>query len=84
MLRITRTDGPDGAETLKLEGKLVGPWVGALREACEDGRPPRLDLAAVDFVDAAGVGLLGELIDRGATLASCSALVAGYLHAEGR
>jgi hypothetical protein len=82
MLRITRSAGEGPAEeTLKLEGKLVGPWVAALRETCGGSRP-RLDLGAVEFVDAAGLALLRELIAGGATLASCSALVAEMLHPE--
>jgi hypothetical protein len=84
MLRITRLAGPEPAPTLKLEGKLVGPWVGALREACVPGEGLRLDLAAVTFADAAGVELLRELLARGVTLAACSGLVAGLLHEEAR
>ncbi len=39
MLRITPLAGPEPVPTWKLEGKLVGPWVAALREACApDGR----------------------------------------------
>jgi hypothetical protein len=82
MLRITRLAGGP-AETLKLEGKLIGPWVAALREACGGSRP-RLDLGAVGFVDAAGLALLRELLAGGATLVACSALVAEMLHPEER
>src|SRR4051794_15722167 len=74
MLRITRMTGSEPGESLTLEGKLVGPWVAALRESCEGRAPLRLDLAAVSFADAAGVELLRELLAVGATLV-CSALV---------
>ena len=58
MLRITPVAGPDPAPTLKLEGKLVGPWTDTLREACASAESLRLDLSAVNFVDANGLRLL--------------------------
>jgi len=84
MLRITRLTGADSAQTIKLEGKLLGPWVEEVREACapamaRSGRT-RLDLAAVTFVDTAGVGLLRELIRQGVEIAACSGYVAALLH----
>jgi hypothetical protein len=81
MLRITPLAGP--APALKLEGKLVGPWVGVLRRTCAgQGGPPRLDLAAVAFADAAGVRLLRELRSAGAELTGLSSLVAALLRLE--
>ena len=73
MLKITRT----GPSDLLIEGKLVGPYVEALREACDATREPptRLNLAAVTFVDADGLDLLETLRDTGAVLVSCSAFV---------
>jgi hypothetical protein len=81
MLRITPLAGPPPA--LKLEGKLVGPWVGELRRLCEgaDG-PPRLDLAAVAFADDEGVRLLRELRAARAELTGLSGLVAALLRLE--
>ncbi len=68
MLRITRQDDT-GWTTLKLAGRLAGPWVTEL-ERCwravldaQPGRPLRLDLTDITFVDAAGKQLLG-LMDR--------------------
>ena len=34
MIIITRTDGHDLTRVLKLEGKLLGPWIGELESAC--------------------------------------------------
>src|SRR5262245_20435281 len=83
MLRITFLAGPGPAPTLELEGKLVGPWVGELRQECDLlVGPPRLDLTAVTFADEAGVRLLGELLDGGAELAGCSGLLAALLRPE--
>jgi hypothetical protein len=75
MLRITRTERADGAE-LRLEGKLVGPWVAALDQACAARAAPlRLDLRAMNFADADGIALLRRLAAAGVDLADCCALV---------
>src|SRR5262249_30904370 len=86
MLRISQAQGHDSIWTLRLEGKLVGPWVTELaRSGNELPCPPnrlRLDLSAVTFVDRLGVALLRDLLARGATLDACSGLVAELLHVE--
>jgi hypothetical protein len=57
VLRITwiELEGSASNRTLKLEGKLVGPWVDELSRACEELRIPphrlRLDLADVTLVE---------------------------------
>ena len=38
MLMITRSDGNDLTRTLKLEGKLLEPWIGELESACGESR----------------------------------------------
>jgi anti-anti-sigma regulatory factor len=87
MLRITRVASSD-SPTLKVEGKLVGPWVEELRQVCteltEAAGPLSLDLSAVSFVDAAGVRLVRDLLREGMTLAACSGLVAELLNGEAR
>ena len=86
MLRITHSHGHDSVLTLRLEGKLLGPWVTELARSCNEVPSPpnrlRLDLSAVTFVDGPGVALLRDLLARGATLAACSGLVAELLHVE--
>jgi len=88
MLRITQARDHDSIWTLRLEGKLLGPWVAELARSCAELPCPadrlRLDLLTVTFVDEAGVALLRELIGRGATLTACSGLVAELLHRESR
>ena len=78
MLRITPTDG-DGERTLRLEGRLVEPWVdellGACREAASAGRRVVLDLSGVRFVNATGTACLRELRERGAVLRGCSGFI---------
>ena len=84
MLRISEVNGQDKIPTLRVEGKLRGPWVVELARTCEEvqssGRSLSLDLSAVSFVDASGVELLRGLLGRGVTLAACSGLVAELLH----
>jgi anti-anti-sigma regulatory factor len=81
MLRIARVnDGTsDSIPTLKLEGKLLGPWVDELSCACEELQvAPNgfcLNLSAVTFIDSAGIKLLGDLIRRGTTLSQCSGFI---------
>ena len=72
--------------TLKLEGRLIGPWVNELRKACEalltSGRLLALNLAEVEFVDRNGVALLSALQLRGVSLAECSPFLREQLKAE--
>ena len=72
--------------TIRLEGKLVGPWVAELARSCNElpCSPDclRLDLSEVTFVDGPGVALLSDLLGRGVTLSACSGLVAELLHRE--
>ncbi len=86
MLKIEATEGPNGRSRLRLEGRLIGPWVAELRSACEpvvaSRRPLVLDLSEVVFVDAAGLDLLCALGQRGVAL-DCSGFVAEQLRARG-
>lgn len=85
MLRITRVVAKESASTLKLEGKLSGPWVDELGRACSDYDDGlQIDLQSVTFVDGAGVSLLRDLMQRGFRVSACSPLVAELLHLEGR
>jgi ABC-type transporter Mla MlaB component len=88
MLRITHARGHNSISTLRLEGKLLGPWVTELARSCHElACSPdclRLDLSAVTFVDGPGLALIRDLLGRGATLAACSGLVAELLHGERR
>ena len=87
MLKITRLSHKGRRLTIKLEGEILGPWVGAVRDACAKrlrrSRRLRLDLAAVTYADAAGVQLLRDLIGEGIEIAACSLFIAELLHPEG-
>lgn len=82
MLKIT-TYATAACVTLKLEGKLLQPWLPDLRDAYERARAAApalgLDLADVTFVDAAGALALGEMLRDGALLGDCSSFVAELL-----
>ena len=81
MLRISQVDvrTGDSIPMLKLDGKLLGPWVEELSRACQalEVPPSRLclNLADVTFIDSAGLALLGDLIRRGATISECTGFV---------
>jgi hypothetical protein len=70
MLKITVQEHT--SETvLELEGKLAGPWVEELKGCWRNsggGRPVRILLCAVTFVDAEGKALLTEMYRDGAEL----------------
>lgn len=83
MLRITNIQNDASVPVLKLEGKLLEPWVGELHEACRGACGPlsqlTLDLAGLSFVDSSGASALHELQHRGISLTGCSPLVAELL-----
>ena len=88
MLRITRSEGSELSHTLKLQGKLLGPWISELESARGMARVPadrvRLDLSDLTFVDPAGARFLETLILDGARVVACSEFVAELLHLERR
>jgi RNA polymerase sigma-70 factor (ECF subfamily) len=83
MLRITRLDRPDVGPIIKLEGKLLEPWVDEVLLACDmpdiQTQRPQLDLSAVSYVDGAGVALLRDLLKQQFTIIACSGFVAELL-----
>jgi ABC-type transporter Mla MlaB component len=80
MLRITTIENGDSPTTLKLEGKLLEPWIAELRNACsaacQRNTLVALDLTGVSYVDASGATILRELRQYGMQLVGCSPLVA--------
>jgi ABC-type transporter Mla MlaB component len=75
MLKISQVEPINAAVTLRLEGRIVGPWVTELQKSCEgvltEGRLLKLHLADVEFMDAQGVALLSSLRSRGVSLLEC-------------
>ena len=70
MLRITTTE-TDERVTLKLEGKLSGPWAAELEQCWRTTSPAKrlvLDLSGVTFVDPAGKKVLCAIATAGGQL----------------
>jgi hypothetical protein len=85
MLKLTWLTQEGQVPTLKLEGELLEPWMDAVRDACmkwDRSQRPRLDLAAVTYVDAQGARLLRGLMREGFEIAACSSYVAELLTLE--
>jgi hypothetical protein len=86
MLRISRIRDQNSALTLKLEGKLLEPWIAELLNACTPtqdlaGRQC-LDLSELTYADKAGTLALQGLIGRGYAVSACSGYIAELLHLE--
>ena len=79
MLKISQIRSARQSVTLRLEGRIVGPWVDEAHETCErilaEGRAVNLNLAEVSFVDQDGVRFLKNLVHRGGVLSGCSLFV---------
>ena len=84
MLRITIVESSKIAVTLRIEGRITGPWVEELRTACDlhtfpDDVQLSLELADISFADAAGIALLRELRTRGVGLIRATPFLAEQL-----
>lgn len=85
VLRITRVNAMDDSDTLKLEGRIAGPWVDELQRLARlprGGRRLVLDVTDVSFADDAGVRLLRDLADHKAEIRGASMFLAGLLEGE--
>ena len=85
MLRITRVVN-NGTTTVRLEGKLLAPWVEPLCAECAEvvaaaGRSV-IDLSAVTFLDDAGALAVRGLIAEGHEVVGCRGFVKELLGAE--
>lgn len=85
MLKISESKPVRKTITLRLEGRIVGPWVEELLQVCgplaSNGCHLALDLAEVVFVDEKGVVALSELSARGTQLVNATPFVAEQLRA---
>ena len=79
MLKISEGKRTQQTTMLRLEGRLVGPWVAELEQICEPllsgVRRLELELAEVAFVDEPGIALLTRLKVQGAMLLNASPFV---------
>ena len=84
MLRITVVESSKIAVTLRVEGRITGPWVEELRTACNVHAFPdkvqlSLELEDISFADATGIALLKELRNRGVSLMRTTPFLAEQL-----
>jgi anti-anti-sigma factor len=78
MLKVTTTN-QNQTVTLKLEGKLAGPWVQEVTRVWDDtAQTPQggyvIDLRSVTFIDSPGRALLATMSRRGAQLIATDCL----------
>lgn len=87
MLRISIAAQTEDVITLRLEGRVIGPWVSELRTACEEvfsqGKGVSLDVAEVTFMDREAVALLRKLNGHVVTLVNCPPLLIEQLKDDG-
>ena len=80
MLKITRVASLNQEVTLRLDGSVTGPWVELLLASAEsvvkEGTRLTLDLENICYVDCEGVGLIKNLINRGALVKNVPLFVA--------
>lgn len=86
VLRITRMPAQEPPLRLKVEGRLVGPWLAVLdaelaRYFADEGTFA-LDLSGVDYASREGAELLRRARDRGARVVACSPLLENLLSGE--
>jgi anti-anti-sigma regulatory factor len=87
MLKISKLSGSGVPIVLRLEGKVVGPWVDELRRVCAEAAPsvdggrPRLvlDLSGVSFLDADAIALFHQLVTDHVSIANYSVFVGAQL-----
>ena len=80
MLKITRVAELNQEVTLRLDGRVTGPWVELLRTSAETvvkvGMRLTLDLENICYVDCEGIGLIKNLINRGTLMKNVPLFVA--------
>jgi anti-anti-sigma regulatory factor len=88
VLRIT-TEQDDHLLSLKLEGRLEGPWVEVLRRTWTDaithdkGQKVSLDFGGVSFADSEGRQLLLTMQKKGVALTKLSGFMRETLERDG-
>jgi ABC-type transporter Mla MlaB component len=83
MLRITKQPIDEANILVKLEGKLLEPWIEEMQRSLGGAASSiELDLSALTFADSAGIQALASLIRNGAKLTACSGYIAAILQKE--
>jgi anti-anti-sigma regulatory factor len=89
MLKITEVKGDrhGSHRIIKVEGKLLRPWVAELNQACSaasnDKTAIQLDLSELTYMDQSGIQAIAALRRRGVRIVACSNIAAELLQEEG-
>ena len=80
MAAISEDDAPVGNRiVVRLEGRVVDPYVTEIQEYCEiilaQGVSLAIDLAEVSYLDKSGVGLFRRLMSQEVRFLNCSAFL---------
>ena len=85
MLKIDVADQAGQGITVRLEGRMVGPWVEEFQRACEpylgNGHALTLDFGGVSFIGREGVALCRTLRQGRASFTNCSPFIKEQLNA---
>jgi len=85
MLKIDVADQARQGTTVRLEGRMVGPWVEELQRVCEsylgNGLALTLDFAGVSFIGREGVALCRALRQSQVSFTNCSPFLKEQLNA---
>ena len=85
MLKIDVANQAGPRVIVRLEGRMVGPWVDELRRACEpylgSGHALTLDFAGVSFIGREGVVLCRSLRQGHTSFTNCSLFIKEQLDA---
>lgn len=85
MLKITEINQTKDEMILKLEGRVVGPWVQEIRESCDQAllKSNRLliDMSEVSFIERDAISLFQELQNRNVVFINCSPFLSWQLAA---
>ena len=86
MLKITTQSVASSVPALKMEGKLLEPWIEEMELSVarqqKIGQPLLLDLSGLSFADTAGTQALKRLIQRGAVVVAASGFIAALLQRD--
>lgn len=84
MFRLTRMAENNESITLKVEGRIVEPWVRELKRECDSSLKERdlviLDLSGVNFIDETGIQNFKRMIGNRIKLVGCSPFLSKLLN----
>ena len=86
MFKVTCVAEDQDSVTLKVEGRIVGPWVGELQKECDQCLAKRgkliLDITGVTFVDDEGIKVLKSKLGDTVQLTGPSLFISELLKGE--